>query len=115
MIKNFLRKLGYIHKSELTDQVILEILSESIGFDPTYDFPKDVERKMFEDLSAVDGLHDYLRYTASKDMQRHFSAEDDRQRDTIHGAFLRTVYLKTQVSKPKDNKVTKIPSLRYGK
>ncbi len=113
-MKNIFKLFGYIHQSELTEEYLTQELGKVIGSPTDYDFPKEVENKLFEDLHGVDGLAEYLRYTCAQDMIRNFSSTTDEQRWSVKGAFQRTMYMKNRIAKPKP-KDTKLPGLRYTK
>lgn len=118
MIKKLLKKFGYIHKSEAEEEFLKQYI-ESLGDTREYSITHKEEEDFFNLLSRVDGIADFLKATSAKDIQRHFTA-DPRQRDVIHGAFARTVYLYSRLKKSnkqsaesRENKVTKIDGLRY--
>lgn len=112
MLEALLKKLGYIHESKLTDTVLETMLCEKIGDVFDYKLDPKVEKGIFADVSKVDFIMEYLRATMAKDIQRYFAAPDEKQRDIIRGAFARTVYLKSRISK-RGEVDTKIDGLRY--
>lgn len=116
MIKKILRRLGYIHESELTEDFLCGEIARMVG-DPTeYTLEKKQEDLFFKDLSRVEGVQEYLRATMARDMQRDFAATNE-QRPIIRGAFARTAYLRSRLSKSgKDAQEveTKLTGLRYG-
>lgn len=105
-------KLGYIHKSELTEEFLSWELAKMIGNPNDYSIEKKQEEQFFQDLAKIDGVMEYLSATAAKDMQRYFAAPQGQQ-DVVKGAFARTVYLKSRLTKSKNNP-QEIDGLRYG-
>lgn len=96
MIEKFLHKLGYLHKSELTEEFLCLELGKFVG-DPTDNtIEKEQEEEVFRDLARIDGFKNYLKNTMARDMQRDFGATPD-QRQMIHGAFARTAYMKGKI------------------
>lgn len=116
MIKSILRKLGYIHESELTNEYILYAAANIIGDPVEYEFTAKQEEELFGDLSKVNGFSEYLNATMAKDMQRYFSSPRE-QLDIIQGAFARTAYIKSRIVKQNTSNTkskTKLDNLRYG-
>lgn len=115
MINKLLKKLGYIHKDNITEEELCVLYATKLGDPSEHTFNATDNKRMFEDLSAVEGFTDYLRTTCAKDMQRYFGAEDDSQRNTIRGAFSRTMYERGMIAGRKESKETKLPGSRYDK
>lgn len=101
MIEKILKRLGYIKESSITEADIYKYLGRVVGNPVDYDMPKKLEDNIFEDLSRVDGIMDYLKATMAMDMQRDFAATAD-QKDMIHGAFSRTAYLRSKILAARD-------------
>lgn len=95
-IKKILRKFGFIHESELTQEFLLLEIGKIIGDPMEYSIPKKFEEQFFKDLAAIDRIHEYLDATLAADMRREFSSPIE-QRDLIHGAFSRTAYIKGKI------------------
>ena len=118
MIKQILRKLGYIHEDILTEKFLAGRLAAFLGDATDNSLSKELEENFFSDLAKIDNATKYLRATASTDMQKHFGAADQKQADLIHGAFARTMYWASMVErqrKPKEEvkEKSKIKGLRY--
>jgi hypothetical protein len=121
MIEKILNRFGYFREDtyksidELGDSDIGFMYAEKLGNVNEYTFPKKEEKKLFENLSAVDSFVDYLRATTAKDIQRYFAAEDDRQRDIIRGALSRTMFFHGMTKGRSSSKETKIKGVTYKK
>lgn len=107
-----LEKLGYVKREDIVDYLIKNPPSEfelhmliisTLDPEPSYD--KKEEEELFERLSAVDGLNDYLRSTLVRDRNRYFNASSPLEQMQIKGAFSRTAYLKGKLGKPKKTSV----------
>jgi len=59
---------------------------------------KEEEAKLFQDISHIDGIDDYLRQTMGMDIVRYFNlpsdAEGEELRAQTKGAYNRTQYLR---------------------
>lgn len=96
MIEKLLNKLGYIRKDRINEDYLCQELSKYIG-DPTeFSIEPEQEKKLFQELSRIYGINEYLKATMAKDMQRDFGSPQD-QRQLIRGAFARTAYIKSKV------------------
>lgn len=104
MLKKLLAHLGYIHKSELTEEFLLLEVSKLVNQDGLEVFPKKLEEELFRDLSLVDNFLPYLNQTMINDMQREFSGPKE-QKDVVVGAYSRTAYLKGRLLKARSPKV----------
>lgn len=119
VIKNVIPS-GYIHESQVrdleknpyTEDEVLAMAAEILR--PLYgeNIEKGEERKLFDKLLEVEGLGEYLRLTMARDLQRHFVAATPIEQMNIRGAFSRTLYLKSLLTK-KTSKELKGP--RYAK
>ena len=96
MIKVILRKLGYTHESDMTEDFYSLGLTAAIGDPMDYDIEKEEEIAMFKDLARVEHLPAYLTAMMAKDMQRSFSSLDE-ERPVIRGAFARAAYFKSRI------------------
>lgn len=96
MIGKLLNKFGYFKPMEITEEDVFQALGRIVGNPTDYEVPKELEDNIFQDLSRVDGITDYLKATMAMDMQRDFAATPD-QKDLIHGAFSRTAYLRSRI------------------
>lgn len=101
MLKQLLRKLGYIHESELTEDFLCYEIAKIIGDPREYSIEKKQEDLIFADLGRIEGIAMFLNATMAKDMQRDFASTPD-QRQLIRGAFARTAYLKSKLVKKND-------------
>lgn len=118
-IEKILNKFGYYkHRQTFTDSEICLMFAEMIGDPSEYTITEKQQREIFDKLSVVEGLNDWLRATIARDLQRYFAAEDDFVRATVKGAIGRTAYLKSLLTKtrevPKESR-TKVEGIRYGK
>ncbi len=113
-MKNILKKLGYIHKDDITEDFLCSEMARIIGDPGEYGFPKEEEVRLFAELSSVNNYGQYLRSTAAKDIERYMSAPDDNQRAIVRGAFMRTNHMRSLLSKKKSTN-TKLEGLRYNK
>jgi len=65
----------------------------------------ELEKKIFQEMKAIDGLTNYLQALMNKDIVRYFSAQEENARDLTRGAFLRTLHFKKKMkAKPKLDK-----------
>jgi hypothetical protein len=99
MIEKILNKFGYV-KAPLDP---LYEAAKVIGDPNEYEVHPKLEQQIFDHLSSVEGLAEYLRATMAKDMQRAFSSTPD-QSQIIHGAFARTSYLLSRIKDTRANK-----------
>ncbi len=60
---------------------------------------QEQEILVFKGLSQVEGLQEFLRDTMVKDLRRYFIAQNDKEREMIRGAFLRTEYFRNGIKK----------------
>lgn len=74
-------KMGDLDDEEMTDKAV---------------------KLIFKDLAKVDGLPEYFRDTARKDVLRFFAATNDKERDVVKGAYARTAFLRSQVLKSRN-------------
>lgn len=58
----------------------------------------DDEKRIFTELSQIDGLQEYLRALLAKDMRQHFTCEKQHQ-DMVRGAYFRTEYISKKIKK----------------
>ena len=58
---------------------------------------KDEEKRIFIELSKIDGIHEYLKALMNRDMRLHFQSKKEDQ-DMVRGAFYRTEYLLKKVN-----------------
>lgn len=108
-----LNKFGFVHKSQIDEDYIIAQYTNTIG-DPTqYSIDKKFDKEIFENLDKVEGIRDYLKSVAAKDMIRYFQAKDNEERLVIRGGFARTVYFLSRLRKIHEPKDTKIKDLRY--
>lgn len=116
MIEKLLRKFGYIHESKIDDAFVSERIISTIGNPTEYVISKDQDKEFFIALEKVDGVREYLKATAAKDMVRYFGAQDEKEQLAIRGGFARTVYLLSRLRNVKEvEPQTKIKNLRYSK
>lgn len=127
MIRNILRKLGFVHTSEIegyrnlesnpfTEGELSYLLAKELGHEDI-DFPEKEQTKLFKALKNVDGLTEYLKFTAMNDKNRYFGATTKDEQSMIRGAFARTLYLRGKIVNPKTKleSSTKIQGVRYDK
>ena len=111
MFKNLLKKRGYILRKdvrhlELNEDELLPLILNSFGGMDMVDISIDTdeEKRIFEELSAIDGLQEYLRRTMAQDMKRHFNVQPVQQL-LIRGAFQRTAFFRKKLrERDKENK-----------
>lgn len=93
-----------------TPELEIELLSR-YGDIFEYTIDKQEEKIIMKELKKINGLLNYLKATQAKDVTRYFSAQDEKQRDLIRGAFHRTLYLYRLIQMEGDTKIGK----RYSK
>ena len=98
MIENILKYFGYI-KEPKTEMELASLYIESLGDLFAYKVNKKEEEALFQKLSEVEGLTDYLRMTMVSDLQKYFKAPTKEQQIQINGAFSRTLYLRGRIVK----------------
>lgn len=107
--------LAYLEKHPLTEQELLGMYVMSLPKDCEI-LTKKEDISLFERLSQVEGLSDYLAMTIHKDMQRYFSAGSPMEQIQIKGAASRTIYLKSKLGLKKEvvtKKAKKLFGTRY--
>lgn len=103
-------------EKKLTEPELMKAFAESHGDIYDYQIDPKEEKRMFQELQAVDYFQTYLRELAAIDMQQYFAATTDQQRDIIRGRLARTATLRAKLGERPDNKVkTKMKGLRYAK
>lgn len=96
---------------EYTEEQLLSQLGRSLtGLDITVDEKKDL--LLFKELKEVEGLMEYLRETAARDIQRYFEAATKEEQLMIRGTYARTMYFWKKV-KEGGIKKTKIEEVNY--
>lgn len=120
MIEKLLGLFGYEKARdipELTEQELCYKLACKLGDITEYKIDPSEEAQIFKLLADVEGFGNYLRATLAKDLQRHFTASTEKQRDNIMGAVGRTVYLRSKLMQSKEEKPvdTALPNLRYNR
>jgi endonuclease I len=111
MIEKILKRFGYT--KALKDKDIYTMFAEEIGDIRQYEINSKFEKVLFEQFATLDGATDYLKATIAADMQRYFSAPDERSRDIIRGGIARTSYFLSLCKQKRGE--TKLENLRYGK
>lgn len=111
MIEKILNKFGYFKKSE-------DILEQYIDTLPNLDgdYTEEEEFALFVKLNNIDGLKNWINFVIFRDMKNHYTAVNDKQRDTIRGASQRMLDIlkrMKQTEKPLV-KSTRISGIRYG-
>lgn len=96
MIDSILKRFGY--SKALTNAQMIEMIARELG---TTDGPMDREREdsIMKDMNQVDGLADYLREIAALDKDRYFAASTPQEQLIARGAFIRTVWLRSKVTR----------------
>ncbi len=86
--------LNPFYKAPSMEEIILELgnLEEN-------SLTKEQEVLVFKALSMVDGIQEFFRDTMAKDLRRYFVAQDDKEREMIRGAFLRTEYMRNGIKR----------------
>jgi len=111
-----LRKLGYIKRTDITEDIVAEFYGSLIGNPAEYDMGSQESELFFQQLAGLEGIDEYLKDMAAKDMVRYFGASNDKERDMVRGAFARTVYIENKVRAiRKPSKDVKPMDLRYTK
>lgn len=118
MFRNILKRLGYTHQSEFTEDFLCYELAKKLGDPQEYVIEKKMEDEFFMDLSRVNGVTNFLRATMGKDMQRAFGSPED-QKKMVQGAFARTSYFLTKIRnankpKPEVKEKATLTSSRHG-
>lgn len=103
--------------SEKEERNLMLEFAEAIGDISEYKIEPELEDKLFEELANVDYLHEYLKATIARDMQRYFAATDEMQRNLIKGQIARVSTLRAKVVNRPENKVveSKMMGLRYNR
>ena len=115
-ISKLLKRFGYIHESEITDEYTIERFKNSIGNPTEIVLSKELDKEFFEALEKIDGGREYFKATAAKDMVRFFGSQDATEQAFIRGAFARTIYFFNRMKKIKEPETqTKIKNLRYSR
>lgn len=68
------------------------------------------EFELFEKMSAIDGIEEYLRDMMSRDLKRYFAATKDQQ-DQIRGAYMRAMYFRAMLNRKNADDDLKRPPL----
>ncbi len=92
------------------DQLLLQLGRALTGLDITVDEKRD--KILFKELKGVEGLVEYLRETAARDIQRYFEAATKEEQLMIRGTYARTMYLMKRI-KDGGIKKTKIDEVNY--
>lgn len=100
---------------KLTEAELMLEFAEHFGDIGVYDIDPKEEKRMFEELLAIDYFQTYLRATIARDMQMYFAATTDQQRDIIKGRAARAASLRGKLTTQTDTEVkgTKMKGLRY--
>lgn len=85
------------------DELCQELASRL--FEPSSQVEKEQEEKLFESLKHIEGLQEYLKDTANRDIQRYFGAADDKERNLTRGAFARTAYFLSRIRQAGQDKL----------
>ena len=124
MFDKILNKIGLVRKSRLkkfrdlssdpfTEQELGYLLAETLsGIE--FESDSEAEEKLFSEAKKVEGLVEYLKEAAAKDMQRYFGASTPQEQLIIRGSFARTNYLKSRIISGGKKEKTKLEGLRYG-
>lgn len=109
MLEKVLKYLGYIKETRIDEYFLADYYARLVG-DPTdSEISRKDEQAFFTDLARIDNARDFLRATMARDMQRYFSAPDEKSRNIIQGAFARTVYLRGKLKEVQEPvKATKL-------
>lgn len=98
-------------EEQYTEEQLLAMLGRNfIGVDIAMDEKRDLV--LFKELKAVEGLVEYLRETAARDIQRYFEAATKEEQLMIRGTYARTMYFMNMV-KNEGRKNTKIEEVNY--
>lgn len=68
---------------------------------------KEDEIRIFNELSKIDGLHEYLRTLMARDMRLHFTCPKTEQ-DLIRGSFYRTEWLSKKIKSVSTTNIDKV-------
>lgn len=87
------------------DKIVIEyneielaaMLADKLGDLDVVDITKPGIKEIFQAMSGIDGLLDYLKDTMGADIKRYFAAQTDHERDLIRGAFARTSFLRASI------------------
>lgn len=111
MIEKLLNRFGYFKQKEHTVDELSSMLSNKLGeFED--DMNEQAEVQVFSAARGVEGLAEYLRIAAQKDVQRYFAASTKEEQLMIRGSFARTNYLRSRIMNGGVKK-TKLDGTRY--
>jgi len=113
MLNKLLSYFGYIHISNIrdlskdpyTNDEIEQLLINIVGDLHADNIDKESEKKLFKDLSNVDGIFDYFNSVLKMDKHRYFIATSPLEQLQARGAFVRTQYLKQRLTKDVEKKI----------
>ena len=119
MINKLLQKLGYIKLDKFRDLDTNPFTEEELSYmlvsllgDEDDELGEKEEQKIFSEAKKVEGLVEYLRRTATKDVKRYFGVPTPHEQLIIRGSFARTLYLKSKIMSGGVKKVSKMDGIR---
>jgi hypothetical protein len=120
--KNELTKevaLKFLAEQELSMEEIAELGMKTLGTLFTNErVSRQDEFQIFDEISKIEGIENYLRDTMARDVKRYFTASDDHGRDQVRGAYARTMYWRSLLNRKDVNDTpSRIPPIgadRYG-
>lgn len=86
----------------LTDEEIFRLAADTFTHRPD-SLEKEWEETIYEDLSRVENIDDYLRSLMFQDMRRYFSASTPMEQQQIKGMYSRSVYMKGRIEKARQD------------
>ena len=120
MIEQIFNKFGYSKKvRDLTKEPFsveeLSLMLEKATNEVDADFPKEEEKRLFNELKNVEGFVVWLKNAAKNDKDRYFGAQTPMEQLVIRGSYARTNYIAARIINSGDeNKEVKLDGVRYG-
>lgn len=97
IIDKILNRFGYSKQhTDFTEDELALMMAQKLN-DITDEIDAEYEKKIFSELKNTDGLVQYLREAANRDIKRYFGAATKEEQLIIRGSFARTSYLKTKI------------------
>ena len=107
-MKKILTKLIRLFSDEQVDTEFLRRFKEDFNFES---LSEEESNLVFQDLSKIDNVDDFLLSTLKNDRLRYFGAPKESQ-DMIKGAFMRIVWLLKEI-RNKRNLKEKVANAKY--
>lgn len=98
MIKKIKLLILSLVDNDTLEEAFVKRYKEDIESEEQYS--ESDQRKIFDDLSRVEGYSEFLRWVLKRDRIRYFNAPKDGQ-DVVRGAFMRTLWQLKSLKRPK--------------